>query len=351
MSSQLASFVTRRALAELLVLVGLSVVGIVVFSGIGLGMAMLVNSSKVSSGDLNFLMEEGVRGRILLLLIQGLTALGGFVLIPWLIRYLLPGSPFSEGFIQRDSSSSSSQALDDFDWRESLQSVLPSLFRYPAIRPNTTLLLLVSGLAVLMMPVNSWLAGWNERILDIPMLHSFASWAQEKEDELARLTRFLVEVEGSVDFALAFLVVTVLAGFCEEYFFRKLIQPRVYGLVGNMHWAIWITAFFFSAIHMQFMGFIPRLMLGALFGYYYYWTGNIWVSVFGHFLNNAITLISLFLYQANVSPLNVDDPNQVPWVIGSLAAGVVWSLSVMVKEQADKIRAEKMEKAPSELVS
>lgn len=337
MSNPLASFVTRRALAELLVLVGLCVTGIAFFSGIGIGIVMLSGSPAGSGADLNFLMKEGVKGRILLLMIQGLTALGGFVAIPWLLRYLMPGSPFENP--AEESLESSAQVLDSISFSQRWKEVLPSLFQYPGIRPNATLLLLVAGLAVLMMPVNSWLAEWNAFILRLPLFEDFANWAQAKEDELAVLTRFLVQVEGPADFFLAFLVVSVVAGFSEEYFFRKLIQPRVYGLVGNMHWAIWITAFFFSAIHMQFMGFIPRMMLGALFGYYYFWTGNIWVSVFGHFLNNAITLVSLFLYQAHVSPLNVDDPGQIPWPIASLAAAVVLSLSVLVKEQADKTRA------------
>lgn len=350
MSSQLASFITRRALAELLVLVGLCITGIVVFSGIGLGLVMLSGTSVGTSADLSFLIKEGSRGRILLLLVQGLTALGGFVLIPWLIRYLMPDSPFSP----EDSNvfSEKSVVLDaDSSIGARVKEALPSLFRNSFIRPNATLLLLVAGLAVLMMPVNSWLAEWNAFFLRLPLFQDFYSWAQLKENELAELTQFLVRVEGPADFLLAFLVVSVVAGFSEEYFFRKLIQPRVYGLVGNMHWAIWITAFFFSAIHMQFMGFIPRLMLGALFGYYYYWTGNIWVSVFGHFLNNAITLISLFLYQANVSPINVDDPGQVPWFISSLAAALVWSLSVMVKEEAEKSRARQRASLKTEFVS
>jgi membrane protease YdiL (CAAX protease family) len=80
------------------------------------------------------------------------------------------------------------------------------------------------------------------------------------------------------------------------------------------------------------------MALGALFGYYFYWTGNIWLPVFGHCLNNGITLIGMYLYNRNMSPIDVEDPGQIPWYLGAVAAGVTWSLATMVKEEADKIR-------------
>jgi hypothetical protein len=112
----------------------------------------------------------------------------------------------------------------------------------------------------------------------------------------------------------------------------------MYGLTGNIHLAVWLTAFLFSAIHFQFFGLVPRMVLGALFGYYFYWTGNIWLSVFGHSLNNGLTLVGLYLYKQNLSPIDVEDPEQIPWYIGAVAAGVTWSLATMVKDESDKIR-------------
>jgi membrane protease YdiL (CAAX protease family) len=136
---------------------------------------------------------------------------------------------------------------------------------------------------------------------------------------------------------LGFLVISLIAGLSEEFFFRKMLQPRIISLTGNHHAGIWITAFIFSAIHLQFFGLIPRMALGALFGYYFCWTGNIWLPVLAHALNNALTLTGLILYRQQLSPVNVEDPSEVPWVLGALAAGLVWSLSSMVKEEAQKI--------------
>jgi len=61
----------------------------------------------------------------------------------------------------------------------------------------------------------------------------------------------------------------------------------------NHHIIIWSAAILFSAFHMQFFGFLPRMLLGAYFGYLLYWTRNIWIPVFAHFVNNAFAVISM----------------------------------------------------------
>jgi membrane protease YdiL (CAAX protease family) len=210
------------------------------------------------------------------------------------------------------------------------------------INLNITLLLLVFGLGLLMMPVNSWLSAFNQALHLPSFLDDFQRWAMAKEFEMEKLTLFLVDFSSPLEMVLGFMVVSLIAGFSEEYFFRKLLQPRVMGIFGNPHAGIWITAFIFSAIHVQFYGLFPRMVLGALFGYYYWWTGNIWLSVFAHSLNNAITLIGISLYKADLSPINVEDPQQIPWFLGAIAAGVTWSLASLVKEEADKIRYRKL---------
>ena len=63
----------------------------------------------------------------------------------------------------------------------------------------------------------------------------------------------------------------------------------------STHWGIWISAILFSAMHMQFYGFVPRLLLGALFGYLLVWSGSIWLPFIGHFINNALAVIAMFL--------------------------------------------------------
>ncbi|MEQ8521271.1 MAG: CPBP family intramembrane glutamic endopeptidase, partial [Vicingaceae bacterium] len=79
-------------------------------------------------------------------------------------------------------------------------------------------------------------------------------------------------------------------------FFRGLIQPFLLRRTGNHHTAIWITAIIFSAIHLQFYGFFPRMFLGALFGYLMVWTGSLWAPILAHFANNAGAVAISYLF-------------------------------------------------------
>ena len=88
------------------------------------------------------------------------------------------------------------------------------------------------------------------------------------------------------------LIVGVLAGVSEEIFFRGGLQRLLVTGGVNHHVAIWATAFFFSLLHMQFFGFVPRMLLGAFFGYLLYWTGSLWVPILLHALNNSIYVVA-----------------------------------------------------------
>jgi membrane protease YdiL (CAAX protease family) len=296
----------KDAVSGLFVLIGLCLLGMVVFSGIGIFIAKLVTG--LDAVDIQEIASGGgtsIPGsRMAVLLLQGSISLGGFIAFPSLV-YLLKKNTFKATGI---------------------------------INLNFTLLLLVLVLSLLMLPVNGWLAGWNESIHFPSFLNDFYHWARAKENEMQKLTVFLVDFRNPIEVVSGFIVISLIAGLSEEFFFRRMVQPQVQKLAGNPHFAIWFTAFIFSAIHFQFFGFIPRMALGALFGYYFYWTGNIWLPVFGHCLNNGITLIGMYLYNRNMSPIDVEDPAQIPWYLGAVAAGVTWSLATMVKEEADKIR-------------
>src|SRR5690606_9164914 len=114
---------------------------------------------------------------------------------------------------------------------------------------------------------------------------------------------------------LAFVVVVVLPAIGEEIVFRGMIQNDFYRATRNAHLSIWITAILFSAIHLQFYGFFPRMFLGALFGYLYFWSGNLWMPVLAHFVNNGFTLISLYLYDKVVIPIVVDNTQPSVWQV------------------------------------
>lgn len=177
---------------------------------------------------------------------------------------------------------------------------LPDLFHTPHLRPA----LIVPILVIVFMGVNSLVIRWNENI-SLPF--GMEEWARPMEEKLAEVTLYLTQYESVFQMILAFLVVAVLPGIGEEIIFRGMIQNDLYRATRNMHLAIWISAFIFSAIHLQFYGFFPRMLLGALFGYLYFWSGNLWMPVLAHFVNNGFTLASLYFVQKGAIPVDIDN--------------------------------------------
>ena len=82
----------------------------------------------------------------------------------------------------------------------------------------------------------------------------------------------------------------------EELLFRGVLQRILSEWFRNQHVAIWVVACLFSLMHYQFMGFIPRIILGAMFGYLFIWTASIWVPVIAHFINNGMAVVYYYLY-------------------------------------------------------
>ena len=92
------------------------------------------------------------------------------------------------------------------------------------------------------------------------------------------------------------IVMAALPAICEEFLFRGTLQNLLEKKSSKPHLAIWITAIIFSAIHLQFYGFIPRMLLGAYLGYLLYWSRSLWLPVLAHFLHNALSILVSFTF-------------------------------------------------------
>ena len=116
------------------------------------------------------------------------------------------------------------------------------------------------------------------------------------------------------------LIVGIFAGFSEELFFRGAFQRLLSSGNMNCHAAIWLTAFVFSATHLQFYGFFPRMFLGAYFGYLLYWSRCLWVPVIVHITNNVLYIVGYRLTSGGNSDLNINNvgANNIALVLVSL---------------------------------
>ncbi len=175
------------------------------------------------------------------------------------------------------------------------------------------LLIVLSGmcLQVILSPV----AYWNMHMQFPEFLKEFEAWARQQEDVRMELTRLLTTFKSHSQFAIALVVIAVLPGIGEELVFRGILQNRFHQITGNVHAAVWISAILFSAIHLQFFGFVPRMLLGAFFGYLYAASGNLVVPVVAHFAHNAVTLLMIYLYQLDISGIHPEESEPPPFYV------------------------------------
>ncbi|MBV19756.1 MAG: hypothetical protein CL870_01485 [Cytophagia bacterium] len=161
--------------------------------------------------------------------------------------------------------------------------------------------------------INSPVIEWNKEINFPDFLSSFEFWAQAKEKQLEAVTIHLVSFENNFEYLIGILTIAIIPGFCEEYFFRGVLQKNLSLLIKNHHVAILISAFIFSAFHLQFYGFFPRLLLGVLFGYFYYWSGSLTYSIIAHTLNNFFSLTLFYVARNGFFGDNIElDINSSP---------------------------------------
>ncbi len=163
------------------------------------------------------------------------------------------------------------------------------------------------------MATNSIFIDWNAHLTFPDALKDFEQWAREREDLAESVTKFLTEFSGLSELAIGIVVIAILPAIGEELVFRGMLQPQLYRASKNIHVAIWTSAIMFSAFHLQFFGFVPRMLLGALFGYLYYWSGNLLMPMFAHFVNNGFSVLMLYLRRQNITDMDVEAPEAAPW--------------------------------------
>ncbi len=153
------------------------------------------------------------------------------------------------------------------------------------------------------LPVINILAVWNQSIQFPESLKPIYDWLVAQEEKSQMITQKLLEGTSIPNLLSNLFIIALMPAIGEELFFRGVLQKIFVKWFKNAHVAIFFTGFLFSAFHFQFFGFFPRMLLGIMFGYYFYWSKSLWLSIFGHFVNNASAVV--VAYYANVNHLSM----------------------------------------------
>ncbi len=160
--------------------------------------------------------------------------------------------------------------------------------------PKITLLGIAFIISLVSTPLLDWIIELNNSVHLPASLAPLENWMRQMETEAARLMMLFLNSKGITSLMVNFFMMAVLAGLGEELLLRGLVQPLFIKITKNPHIGIWLAAALFSLMHFQFFGFVPRMLLGALFGYYYYWTRILWIPIIAHIFNNGVIIIYSF---------------------------------------------------------
>jgi len=179
---------------------------------------------------------------------------------------------------------------------------------YLKLNQKPKLLSIIIGTLIIFaaMPFLHWLSNINEMIKFPEFLSWLENWMIESEKQAAKLTETFLNVNTFNGFLFNILMIAIIPGIGEELLFRGVLLRLFKEWTKNIHWAVFISAVLFSAFHLQFYGFSPRLMLGILLGYMFVWTGSIWVPIFIHFINNAAAVIFVYIVNKNKLETNLE---------------------------------------------
>jgi membrane protease YdiL (CAAX protease family) len=186
-----------------------------------------------------------------------------------------------------------------------------------------TLLILVS------LPLNHWLMDLNGAIRFPGFLSGVEEWMKAKEQEAEVLTEAFLSSTSTGGVLFNLLMIAAIAALGEELIFRGILIRIFHEWTRNVHLAVIIPAFVFSALHLQFYGFLPRFLLGVFLGYLFVWSGSLRVPVLVHFLNNAFAVIIAFLDSKGWVQADFENvgASKNPWIIGGsvvLTGLVLW---------------------------
>ena len=197
--------------------------------------------------------------------------------------------------------------------------------------PSLKALAVVVVFYLVSLPAMNWLVDFNGSMVLPSWMSGVEEAMRQAEDMAADATKQILDINTIPQLLSCLFVVGLMAGLSEEMLFRGAMQRTMQDSWLGAHTAIWVTAIVFSAFHMQFFGFLPRMLLGAWLGYLFVWTRSLWVPIIAHTLNNSTVVVMSYLAGKGVVPegfgdnLGLPADGAFPWMA---TASLVLSIAI-----------------------
>lgn len=202
---------------------------------------------------------------------------------------------------------------------------------------------LLLGLAMMyaILPLNTVFAEWNADLKLPESMKALEEMMKSLQDAAQEATEKMLNVNNIGGLIINLIMVAGLAAIGEELLFRSLLQTSLVKICKNAHVGIFIASAVFSFIHFEFYGFLPRLVLGLLLGYMFYFSKSIWVPMLMHFANNGTIVVLYFLNNKGLTNIDLDTfgKTSTPILIASIIAMIAlfyFSARCFKKEHEEK---------------
>lgn len=187
------------------------------------------------------------------------------------------------------------------------------------------------------LPLNNVVAEWNANISFPESMKAIENIIKTMQEQATEIIEKMLNVNNIGGLMINLFMIAGLAAFGEELLFRSLLQPFLIKACRNVHIGIFVASFVFSFIHFEFYGFLPRLVLGLLLGYMFYYSRSIWVPMLMHFVNNGTAVVLYYLNNIGVTNVDVESFGQtelLPLIISIIVMTVLFWFTIKLRNKA-----------------
>ena len=204
------------------------------------------------------------------------------------------------------------------------------------------IIILVITVMVISIPWINFTSFLNEKLSLPERWGDLMKTIRENDENSWELMKAYLQTDNIGGLLINIFMVALIPAIGEEFLFRGVIQRTLAEWFRKEHLAIWVAALLFSLMHYQFLGFIPRVILGALFGYLFVWTGSIWMAVLAHFINNGVAVIYYYIFyrgSLDVEPDHIGLENNAVLMIIASVLLTIFLLSVIWQQRKESVQA------------
>jgi membrane protease YdiL (CAAX protease family) len=239
----------------------------------------------------------------------------GSLLLTLLIGLIVAGPVFGPGVFNALSDLSGEALMKNIDLQRYFQIISQlGAFIFPPViyaylvnknapgylkldhKPHIVTLFLALSAILVMLPFLNLMVNINESLRLPEFLSGLEHWMKTSEDQATEITNAFLSDTSIKGFIINIVMIGLLAALGEELLFRGILLRLLNDWFKNVHVAVILSAFLFSAMHLQFFGFLPRMILGIILGYLFIWSGNLWVPIITHLINNVLSVVVAFLF-------------------------------------------------------